>query len=201
MTFVGWMVVIVISKCTAASGKIKLLPWADRGRGHGPFLHRTKIKQFLLLQWCWSSFLLPKIRDITATLIEMKMLFIGCGIKASCQNLLQKMPWIYNGLLTILDIDKSIMNPSNMCCGQCKVEVDHRPQMSSAAISKFALEALWTVRRREPVLLLLNNWALHHSGNNWFIESSRSVVSLVIIWLFVQTDRLSCHLTGLKRKS
>ena len=89
-----------------------------------------------------------------------------------------------------------------MCCGQCKVEVDHRPQMSSAAISKFALEALWTVRRREAVLLLLlNNWALHHSGNNWFIESSRSVVSLVIIWLFVQTDRLSCHLTGLKRKS
>ena len=69
-------------------------------------------------------------------------------------------------------------------CGQCKVEVDHRPQMSSAAISKFALEALWTVRRREAVLLLLmllNNWALHHSGNNWFIESRRSVVSLVII--------------------
>ena len=125
--------------------------------------------------WLWNQNVLSEFAS--------KGMWVYNHVIMELRFFLRVMPWIYNCILSILDIYKSIMKPAlSLLLRRC---------------------GPWGRSRREAELLLVvvNNWALHHSGNNWFIEASRSLVSLVIIWLFVQTDRLSCHLTALKRKS
>ena len=145
--------------------------------------------------WLWNQNVLSEFAS--------KGMWVYNHVIMELRFFLRVMPWIYNCILSILDIDKSIMNTSNI---KLKLATtDHRWPVKPALSLLLRRCGPWGRSRREAELLVLlvlvNNWALHHSGNNWFIEASRSLVSLVIIWLFVQTDRLSCHLTALKRKS